>query len=55
MIDFKGRNIKRLKALLLEIEEATKLGLGSETPKHWEAALDDILGLIRKAKMEQSP
>lgn len=29
-------------------EESASLGLGSENPKHWEAALQDILDVIRR-------
>jgi len=49
------REKQSLMNLLGEIEELTKLGLGSATASHWEAALEDILATIRKAGKEQSP
>lgn len=36
------------KDLLFEIDELCQQGLNSETPEHWEAALQDILDLVRE-------
>lgn len=42
------------RAALREIEESAKLALGSDNPAHWEAALSDILGALRKYGLEQA-
>ena len=34
---------------LQDIESYTELGLNSDEPKHWEASLQDILGIVRDA------
>jgi hypothetical protein len=41
--------ISSLREKLETIENYTELGLNSAEPKHWEAALQDILSALRSA------
>jgi len=36
--------------LMEEIDELLQQGLNSAEPRHWEAALHDILALVRREK-----
>ncbi len=43
----------RPKSVALEIDELCQQGLNSADPKHWEAALQDILKLVRENNIEE--
>lgn len=36
------------------IEEYAVMGLNSENPKHWEAALQDVLDIVRRTRQLRS-
>ena len=45
---------ERLRAALLNIENFCEAGLNSPEARHWEAALNDILGITRAALEEKT-
>lgn len=47
-----NRITERLAAALRNVDEFCQCGLNSADPKHWDAALNDVLGVAREALAE---